>query len=222
MIEIDALLKQTQLPGNYFAFSSYVRGDLELGLLENRRGDRILALPDTLVRAIYKGLEQETGQAARLVLFNCGRWWGKHFYVRFCEEIAEYYHQPLGSMEMIQFTQCLQQCWKTHGWGTLEIDGAYSRQGFLLIKTSHSPFSQAAPEWKRPVCYLEAGLFSTFFSQLTGRDLHCVQTSCQSLGADYNRFIVGLSDRLKTAEAMVDENQDHDTILRQLCQQKSG
>lgn len=222
MIELDDLLRQPQLPGNYFAFNTYVRGDLELGLLENRRGDRILALPDTLVRAIYKGLEQETGQAARLVLFNCGRWWGKHFYVRFCEEIGEYYHQSLGQMEMIEFIQCLQQCWKTHGWGTLEIDADYSQQGFLLIRTTNSPFSHEAPQWERPVCYLEAGLLSIFFSQLTGRDLHCVQTSCQSLGADYNYFVLGLSDRLKGTEEMVDDKQDHETILRQLCQQKSG
>jgi predicted hydrocarbon binding protein len=222
MIEIDDLLRQPQLPGNYFAFNAYVRGDLELGLLENRRGDRLLALPDTLLRAIYTGLEQETGQATRLVLFNCGRWWGKHFYVRFCEEVGEYYQKPVGQMEMIEFLQCLQQCWKTHGWGTLEMDANHGRQGFLLIRTTNSPFVSSAPKWERPVCYLEAGLLSTFFSQLTGRDLHCIQTTCESLGADCNCFILGLESRLKGVEAMVDEGQDHDTIFRQLCQQKSG
>jgi predicted hydrocarbon binding protein len=93
MINIADLLKQPRLPGNYFASDAYVRGDLELGLLENRRGDRLIALPETLIKAIYIGLEQETGQASRLVLFNCGRWWGKNFYVRFCEEVSEYYSQ---------------------------------------------------------------------------------------------------------------------------------
>ena len=77
MINIADLLKQPRIPGNYFASDAYVRGDLELGLLENRRGDRLIALPQTLIQAIYIGLEQETGQASRLVLFNCGRWWGK-------------------------------------------------------------------------------------------------------------------------------------------------
>ncbi|HAO12619.1 MAG TPA: 4-vinyl reductase, partial [Planktothrix sp. UBA8407] len=91
MIEINNLLIKPQLPGNYFAYDAYVKGDLELGLLENRLGGRLLGLPSTLLEAIYTGLEQETGQAARLVLFNCGRWWGKNFYVRFCEEISEYY-----------------------------------------------------------------------------------------------------------------------------------
>ena len=114
MINIADLLKQPRLPGNYFASDAYVRGDLELGLLENRRGNRLIALPETLIKAIYSGLEQEAGQASRLVLFNCGRWWGKNFYVRFCEEVSEYYGQPVSEMEMLEFLQSLQQCWKTH------------------------------------------------------------------------------------------------------------
>ena len=148
MINIADLLKQPRLPGNYFASDAYVRGDLELGLLENRRGDRLIALPETLIQAIYIGLEKETGQASRLVLFNCGRWWGKNFYVRFCEEVSEYYGQPVSEMEMVQFLQSLQQCWKTHGWGKFELDPSYSEQGFLIVKITNSLFAKTAPKSK--------------------------------------------------------------------------
>lgn len=88
MIEINNLLIKPQLPGNYFAYDAYVKGDLELGLLENRLGGRLLGLPSTLLEAIYTGLEQETGQATRLVLFNCGRWWGKIFMSVFVKKSA--------------------------------------------------------------------------------------------------------------------------------------
>ncbi|MGL5065509.1 MAG: V4R domain-containing protein, partial [Microcoleus sp.] len=189
------------------------------GLLENRRGDRLIALPETLIHAIYSGLEQETGQASRLVLFNCGRWWGKNFYIRFCEEVSEYYGQVVSEMEMVEFLQCLQQCWKTHGWGIFDLDPSYSEQGFLVVKITNSLFAKTAPKSsKRPVCFLEAGILSAFFSQLTGRELHCVQTSCESLGANCNRFILGLRDRLQPAEAAIEEGQAHDAILTQLCQ----
>jgi predicted hydrocarbon binding protein len=219
MINIADLLKQPRLPGNYFASDAYVRGDLELGLLENRRGDRLIALPETLIKAIYSGLEQETGQASRLVLFNCGRWWGKNFYVRFCEEVSEYYGQVVSEMEMVEFLQCLQQCWKTHGWGTFDLDPSYSEQGFLVVKISNSLFAKTAPKSsKRPACFLEAGILSSFFSQLTGRELHCLQTSCESLGSDCNRFILGLADRLEPAEAIIEQGQEHDAVLDQLCQ----
>ncbi|MGB7713085.1 MAG: V4R domain-containing protein [Microcoleus sp.] len=218
MINIADLLKQPRLPGNYFASDAYVRGDLELGLLENRRGGRLLALPETLIQAIYIGLEQETGQASHLVLFNCGRWWGKNFYVRFCEEVSEYYDQPVSEMEMVEFIQCLQQCWKTHGWGTFELDPSYSSQGFLIVKIANSLFAKTAPKSKLPACFLEAGILSSFFTKLTGRELHCLQTSCESLGSDCNRFILGLRERLQPADSMVEEGQDHETIISQLCQ----
>jgi predicted hydrocarbon binding protein len=216
MIEINNLLTKPQLPGNYFAYDAYVKGDLELGLLENRLGGRLLGLPLTFLEAIYTGLEQETGQAARLVLFNCGRWWGKNFYVRFCEEISEYYDKTVAQMEMIEFIQCLQQCWKTHGWGTFNLDARYTNTGFLILTTKNSPFASVAKDWNRPVCFLEAGIFSSFFSRLTGRELHCVQTTCESMGADSNQFILGLSNRLQSVEALVDEGKDHDTILKAL------
>lgn len=214
MINVANLLSKTsRIPGNYFASNIYIKGDLELGLLENRKGDRLLALPEVLIKAIYQGIETETGDQARLVLFNCGKWWGKSFYVRFCEDLSEYYGKAISEMEMIEFIQCLKQCWKTHGWGVLEFDTSYYQQGFLLVKIAHSPFAEMAGKSDRPACYIEAGILSSFFSQLTGRELHCVQTACQTLGAESNYFILGLSDRLSVAETMVEKKQDHDAIM---------
>ena len=222
MIAVADLLKGQRLPGNYFAPDAYIKGDFESGLLENRRGDRLLALPETLIQAIYAGLEQETGPAAGSVLFNCGRWWGKNFYARFVEEVSDYYGKPLAEMEMVEFLQCLKQCWKTHGWGTFDFDMSYYQQGFLVVKICNSPFAAVAPPGKRPACFLEAGILNAFFSQLTGRQLHCVQTSCESLGADSNRFILGLPERLKPVEGALEEQQDHETILNLLCISKQA
>lgn len=216
MINVADLLKDKHFPGNYFAADAYVKGDFESGLLENRRGDRLLALPETLVQAIYAGLEEEIGQASSAVLFNCGRWWGKNFYVRFVEEVSEYYGKALAEMEMVEFLQCLKQCWKTHGWGTFDLDVNYYQQGFLIVKIKNSPFAAAAPTGKRPACSLEAGILSILFSQLTGRELHCVQTACESLGSDCNYFILGLLQRLKPVEAWLEEEQDHETVMKRL------
>lgn len=216
MISVADLLTNNRIPGNYFTPDVYVRSDLEMGLLENRQGDRLLALPETLVQAIYSGLDKETGQAARLVLFNCGRWWGKSFYTRFCEQLTDYYETPPANMSMIEFLKCLQQCWVTHGWGKLELDQTYQNRGFLVVKVWNSPFAKLAPKLNQPACFLEAGVLSAFFSQLTGRELHCIQTTCESMGADCNRFVLGLPKRIEPAETMV-TNLDHDSIMQQLC-----
>jgi predicted hydrocarbon binding protein len=220
MIAVADLLKDQRLPGNYFAADAYIKGDFESGLLENRRGIRLLALPETLIQAIYAGIEKEVGGAAGVVLFNCGRWWGKNFYARFVEEVSDYYGKALAEMEMVEFLQCLKQCWKSHGWGTFDLDMSYYQQGFLVVKICNSPFAQQVPQGNRPACFLEAGILSAFFSQLTGRELHCVQSSCESMGADCNRFVLGLPEHLKPVEAWLQEEQEHETVMAQLCRSK--
>lgn len=217
MISVADLLIDKQLPGNYFAVDTYVRGDLEMGLIENRQGDRLIALPETLIQAIYAGLEKETGQASRLVLFNCGRWWGKNFYARFREQLTDYYRLSPADMAMVEFLQALQQCWIAHGWGKIDLDHTHQQRGFLVVKICNSPFARLAPQNQQTSCHLEAGILSAFFSQLTGRDLHCLQTTCESMGADCNRFVLGLQKRLEPAEGMVAIS-DHDSIMQRLYQ----
>jgi uncharacterized protein len=218
MISVADLLTQTRFPSNYYNPKVYIRGDLEMGLLENRRGDRLLAIPETLVQAIYSGLERETGQASQLVLFNCGRWWGRNFYNRFQDEVADYYQKPLGDMSMAEFLQCLTQCWATYGWGMIEFDQTYHQRGFIIVRTRNSCFANHAPAGGTlPTCSLEAGVLSSFFTKLASRELHCVQTGCESLGATCNTFVIGVKKRLEPAESMVENQIDHDSIMVRLA-----
>jgi len=217
MISIAELLVDNQIPSDYFSNEFYVKGDLELGLLENRQGSRLIALPTTLIQGIYAGLDQETGQASGMVLFNCGRWWGKNFYTRFCEELTDYYRVAIADMTMVEFMHCLRQCWATHGWGQFDLDQTYQQKGFLVISITHSPFAAQMNNSTQPSCFLESGILSVFFSQLTSRDLHCVQTTCESMGADCNRFILGLEQRVSPAVELVRQGLDHKSIMEQLC-----
>ncbi len=219
MVLVADLLADTNLTANYFASDVYVHGTLELGLLENRRGDRLLALPDTLIRAIYAGLDKETGQASMLVLYNCGRWWGKNFYTRFCEELSDYHNRPITRLSMAEFMQALQQCWLTHGWGQIGLDTSYRSQGFLVLKTRGSAFIYHAPKLERPVAFLETGALQTFFSELSGQSLHCVQTACESLGAEENCFVLGIQERLVMAERGVEQGLSHGEIMQALVDQ---
>ena len=216
MISVQELLKDSILPGNYFAPKAYVQGNFESGLIENRQGTRLIALPETLLRGIYKGLEDEVGPSAGIVLFQCGRWWGKNFYRRFAVEVNTYYKKTLSEMTMIELLQCLKQCWKVHGWGNINFDFDYYQQGFLVVKIEQSPFAAVASNQKKPACFTEAGLLSAFFTQLSGTELHCVQTSCESLGAVCNLFVVGLAKRLEPVSDWLEQGQHHSTILEQL------
>ncbi len=219
MVLVADLLAETNLTANYFATDVYVHGTLELGLLENRRGERLLALPDTPIQAIYAGLDNETGRASMLVLYNCGRWWGKNFYTRFCEEMTDYYNRPVTSLSMPEFLQALRQCWLTHGWGQISLDSNYREQGFLVIKVRASAFIDHAPRLERPVGFLETGALQAFFSELSGQPLHCVLTDCESLGAEENCFVLGIKERLTMAEAGVEQRLSHAEIMTLLVEQ---
>ncbi|MTF38674.1 V4R domain-containing protein [Cyanobacterium aponinum] len=217
MISVADLVREKPLKGNYFAPSAYVQGDFELGLLETRLGSRLIALPEVFLQGVYEGLNEELGQASGLVLYNCGKWWGKSFYRRFLQEVSEYYETPLAQMEMVEFLSCLKQCWKTHGWGVIEFNFDYYSQGFIVVNTVNSPFVQAAPQGEGFACQPEAGILTSFFSQLTGEDLLALQTSCESMGASANYFIIGLNERMKSAKAWLEEGHDHEMVINLLC-----
>ena len=216
MISVADLIKENRVPSNFFDYNAYVKGDLEIGLLENRRGDRLIAVPDTLISSLYAGLAKETGQASRLVLFNCGKWWGKNFYTRFTESLEEYYSQSLAEMDMITFIQSLKECWLTHGWGKFEFDPEYQAQGFVFVKTYNSPYVRAIAGNTLPTGYLEAGILTSFFTRLTGRELLAVQTTCESLGANCNTYIIGLPARLQIVDSFLAEGLTHETILQRV------
>lgn len=216
MIEVSELIEDKSLFGSYFSSDAYVKGDFEFGLIENRQGARLIALPEILLQAIHVTLKEEVGSAAGIVLFNCGRWWGKNFYRRFNEELSSYYGKPLAQMEMVELLQSLKQCWITHGWGILDLEMDYYQQGFLIVKVKNSAFAETASNENQPQCFLEAGIFSAFFGELTGRNLHCVQTSCESMGAESNCFVVGMLERLKPVEGWLEDNKDHETIMKLL------
>lgn len=223
MIDVNNLLNpQKPLPGNYFAYDAYVSGDFEIGLIENRTGARLVAFPRLLLEAMYAALDEEIGQASGVVLYNCGRWWGKNFYNRFAQEVSDYYAKPIANMEMVQFLECIKQCWKTYGWGIIDINLNYYDNGFLVVKTSNSPFAEAASKTNKPACFVEAGLLSSLFSKISGQELDCVQTSCESRGEEYNHFVLGISERVQKAQAWLEEGQDHNTIMERLCVSQSA
>ena len=156
------------------------------------------------------------------MLFKCGVWWGKSFYQQFAQEVSSHYQIPLAEMRMMELSQCIQHCWKSHGWGSIKLDFDYYEQGFLVIEIAQSPFARPDVLGNEPSCYLEAGMLSSFFSNLSGTKLHCIQTSCESLGADCNVFVLGLTKRIETINPLIENNSSHDDIMEFLCSNVEG
>lgn len=64
MIDVANLVEKSSFKGNYFSPDIYLQGDFEFGLLENRSGSRLLALPQPLLEALYNTLEDELGEGS--------------------------------------------------------------------------------------------------------------------------------------------------------------
>jgi predicted hydrocarbon binding protein len=214
-MNLDTLLNQP-VPTDYFAPGAYVQGDLELGTLSNRRGNRLLAIPEHLVRGIYRSLEQEVGKATPLVLQSCGRHWGQHLFARLSEELAEYYGKPLAELTMQELVYCLTRCWQVHGWGQLHLDWSYSQRGLILVQNQNSPWVQPQSGSGQPSAYVEVGLLEVLFRQLTGREVQCVQIACISQGQGSNQFLIGLPEQLQPVMDWVQSGMDAATILQRL------
>ena len=225
MTTLQSLLQDNKVPGHCFAPDRYINVDIHSGLMESRGGYRLAAFPDALLRAIYSGLHYEAGQASRVILSNCGQQWGQEFYRRFEMEISEYFEQPLAELPLAVLLDSLQDLWATHGWGSLLVNLEYEQYGVIEISLTGSGFAQAAKEamadpeqgqCSEPSCHLESGILASLFTALAGRSLHCVQTLCESMGAESNRFLVSTPERLRPVPDWIRQGIPHEEVVSRL------
>ncbi len=221
MATLQDILDHHVLPSHCFTPQYYIKADIHTGLLESRGGYRLAAFPFTLLKSIYSGLRYETGQAARLILFNCGRDWGSEFFARVEDELSSYHHQPMGELPIGLLIDALSDLWSTHGWGKLHLNFNHTDQGIVVAETTSSGFARAAGELKEtdkdqpqePSCHLEAGVLASLFSGLAKRSLTCLQTACESMGHPQNLFIITAPDRLKDGQEWIRKGLSHQEIM---------
>ena len=116
---------------------------------------------------------------------------------------------------MLDFIQCLQECWISYGWGKIEIKMDAYKKGYL-IAILQNPASASVIETKAPtICHVESGFLSGFFSQLTQQDLNTVEVPAEEESHFY--FVMGLPERLNPISALVEEGHSFQTIMERIC-----
>lgn len=214
MIDVVELLQNPPKQGNLFFSDTYLQGDTELGIIENRFGSRVVALPENLLQAIDKTLEFEVGGAKSLIQGQYGNWWGKTFYRRFSTEVQDYYEKPLSELSMLDFIQCLRECWISYGWGTIDVQMDAYQKGYLIVNLEY-PASVMAGNSNGPLCAVESGFLSGFFSQLTQQDLKALELPSENKHQFH--FVLGLPERLSQVTALIEEGHNCQTIMERLC-----
>ncbi len=190
------------IPANCFNPKSYVKSHPATGLLATRSGDRLIAVPELLLRIIPKILREEAGEASYLALYTFGNGWGKTFCGRLVKDIAQYYRQPILEIFAADFLVYVQEAWAVHGLGKPSIDFSFSEQGILVVSIENSGIgggAVVADDATHNSFSLEAGFLAGWFSTLTNEKLRAC--ACNWIDAPTSiQFLVGNDTHIESIE----------------------
>ena len=213
------------IPTNYFAQRSYLKSNPDTGLLSSRQGNRLIAIPDLLLRSIHRSLRSETGEATPLALYTCGFWWGAAFYDRMTKELETYYQMPIDEINALEFLVTMREMRAVNGLGSLAIDFSYRGQGLVKVSTTHSVLQEGADiglkPGQQPSYHLEAGFLAAWFSRWAGKELRACATDWgQNTSGDqaidfvsFTEFLIGSTESIEQIEHRVRQGERTLTIL---------
>ena len=190
------------IPTNCFSPKGYVKSNPASGLLATRHGDRLIAIPEVLLRSISKTLRVETGEASYLALYTFGDSWGKNFGDRMIQDTIKYYRQPILETLATEFFVNVQAAWAVHGLGKPSIDFSLAERGLLVVTIANSGI-YSGKTLDNTFSYrsfsLEAGFLAGWFSTLTGNKLRACASNWLNAPTSM-QFLVGSISHIESIE----------------------
>ncbi len=208
-----------RLKGNYFADPEFFRTDVTKGVTRTPTGTRICTLPSDFLLGLRDAVIYECGRSYRSVLKAAGKRWGLQFAKRLERELTSFYQSAFRDMQPGLVRTCLAEAFNAHGYGRLTLELLIEDAEFTVAEVRDPVMPSIVREAERPVDLLTSGLLGALLSQLSGKQLECVQTECPSLGAESSRFIIGPATRITEIEEWLDEQEQmpsHEAIVSKL------
>jgi uncharacterized protein len=190
------------IPANCFNPKSYVKSHPASGLLATRQGDRLIAIPEALLRSIPKILRVEAGEASYLALYTFGDNWGKSFGDRMVQEMVNYYRQPILDTISTEFFVNVQSVWAVHGLGKPVFDFSLADKGLVVATIENSGIDNGKTVEDKPSYRsfsLEAGFLAGWFSRLTGTSLRACASNWSAAPASM-QFLIGSGSHIESIE----------------------
>ncbi len=190
------------IPANCFNPKSYLKSHPASGLLATRQGDRLIAIPEVLLRSIPKILRVEAGEASYLALYTFGDNWGKTFGDRMVQEMVNYYRQPILDTISTEFFVNVQAVWAVHGLGKPAFDFSLADKGLVVATIENSGIDNGktveATSSHRSFS-LEAGFLAGWFSRLAGKPLRACASNWSQAPTSM-QFLLGSSSHIESIE----------------------
>ena len=205
------------IKGSFFN-KDYLKTDIEAGTITNSSGNRVLFLTEDFLKGFKKSLKSETDDAYKIVLETCGKFWGQSFIKKFREEVKGFYNEDLTDMTVYNLNRLVEDLWKYHGWGEISINWKEAfTTGIFNIQIKNSAFADIIGDNTADSENVFKGMLPAIFSDLSGKDLECQQTSYQVFGNEtLTTFVLGISSRLKKTPDMLKDGLSHQEIVEKL------
>ncbi len=190
------------IPTNCFSPKGYIKSQPATGLLATRYGDRLIAVPEVLLRSISKTLRVETGEASYLALYTFGDNWGKNFGDRMIQDTIKYYRQPILETAANEFFVNVQSAWAVHGLGKPSIDFSRSERGLVVVTIANSGIDSGKTiddVFSYRSFSLEAGFLAGWFSTLTGNKLRACASNWHNAPTSM-QFLIGSVSHIESIE----------------------
>jgi predicted hydrocarbon binding protein len=211
MTELNGSLER--FARNPFREEHYFALNVKSGIIRSPTGTRMLGLPEELFVGLHAGLREETGEAAGVVLYTCGKWWGGRFWKRHSLELRTFYGCDMGDLPLHVQAHVMRRVFSLYGWGLVDTSFELSGRGFVEVTVEHAAYSHIVGNTGRCSDHLLAGVIATGLSELAGRELECAEIGCRSKGDATCSFIVGIKSRVAVAEAWVAQGKSRGDVV---------
>ena len=201
---------------NHFSFDTFFQFNPDQGTITDWNNSRNILTSEDFIIGLQEGLEEEVGAASAAVMYSIGVEWGKQdslFFEKWFEQ--EFDVNPRQSNLMF----LLETWWwpfTAQGWGRWEIDMAERKHGFMFINLFDSAVARTLGDVGKPVCFVYAGLYAGFFTEMVRKQLSCIEIQCYSMGETYCKFLLGSKERIDAATFWLNEGASAKEIEQRL------
>ena len=199
----------------FYATNDYFNHDREAGVVHLKTNTRGVHVTEDFIVGLQKGLEEEVGDAAGMVMYKAGYEWGlqdmKEFETRFEREFG-----GRTKMNEANIMFVLEQWWwplTAEGWGTWSVDFSNRKQGLIFVDVYDSAVAKSLGNIGKPVCHMYAGLLAGVFTYFSKRELSGIEIQCYGMGETYCKFLIGSEKKVNAASFWVQEGASSGEIM---------